>query len=133
MRHRRCSLVCSLNLRLLASADLDSHILLTNGTKAFVSCRFAGETSIASGNAVFVHRNMDLDASDLLSAVDTTIRAARCRATGSTVDHHRAGFTSIPTRTPPGAAPPVQHPAPEAEPGPASEQSMERGEGNVAE
>jgi hypothetical protein len=39
------------------------------------------------GKAVFVHGGMDLDALDLLSAVDASVETARRRAAGSAVDN----------------------------------------------
>src|SRR5208282_5559539 len=65
-------------------------------------------------DAVFVDGNMDFDAPDLLATVDPALKAARRRATGSTVDDHGARFRTIPARAPPGAAQPVEQPAPEA-------------------
>src|SRR5580698_7443215 len=52
-------------------------------------------------DAVFVDGDVDFDASDLLSAVDTTVKAARCRAAGSTVDDHGGRFRSVSTRSAP--------------------------------
>src|SRR3954447_7853185 len=75
-------------------------------------------------DAVFVDRNMDLDAADLLAAVDAALKAAWRRTTGSTVDHHSARLRSILTGEAPGAAQSVEQAAPEAKPGPASEQSV---------
>ena len=68
---------------------------------------------------------MDFDAADLLSAVDTTIKTARRRAAGSTIDDHGARLRRVPTGAPPVAAQPVQQPTPEAEPSPAREQAIE--------
>ena len=83
-------------------------------------------------DAVFVDGNVDFDAADLLAAVDAALKAARRRAAGSTIDDDSAGFRSIPAGPPPCAAQPVQQTAPEAEPGPAGEQSIECIEGNIA-
>src|SRR4051812_18417779 len=84
-------------------------------------------------DAVFVDRNMDLDAPDLLAAIDAAVKTARRRAIGSTVDHHGARLRRIAAGTPPGAAKPVEPPPPEAEPGPAGEQPVERAEGDLAQ
>jgi hypothetical protein len=73
------------------------------------------------GDAVFVDGNLDPDSADLLPAVDAVRKAAWCRATGSAVDDHSTRFRGVTARVPPGAAQPVEQPAPEAEPGPASE------------
>jgi hypothetical protein len=70
---------------------------------------------------------------DLLSAVDTAVKAAWRRATGSTIDDHGARFGSIPAGAPPGAAKPVEQATPKAEPGPAGEQSVKRSKGDVAQ
>src|SRR3954449_2528793 len=51
----------------------------------------------------------------------------------ATVDDHRARLRSISAGTPPGAAQPLKQSAPEAKPGPASEQSIERAEGDITE
>src|SRR5208337_317199 len=72
-------------------------------------------------DAVFVDGDMDFDAPDLLAAVDATVKAARRRATGSTVDDHGAWFGRISAGAPPVAAQPVEQPTPEAESGPACE------------
>src|SRR5208282_4915538 len=74
-----------------------------------------------------------LDAPDLLPTVDAALKTARRRATGSTIDDHGARFRRIPARAPPAAAQPVEQPTPQAEPGPASEPSVKRAEGDVAE
>src|SRR4051812_17460406 len=76
---------------------------------------------------------MDLDAADLLAAVDAALKAAWRRTTGSTVDHHSARLRSILTGEAPGAAQSVEQAAPEAKPGPAREQSVKRAEGDVAQ
>src|SRR5271157_2833953 len=84
-------------------------------------------------DTVFVHGDIDFDAPVLLSAVDTAIKAARRRATGSAIDDHGAWFRSIPAGAPPAAAQPVEQPAPEAEPGPACEQPVKRAERDVTQ
>jgi hypothetical protein len=83
--------------------------------------------------AVFVHGDMDLDALDLLSAVDASVETARRRAAGSAVDNHGARFRSIPTSAPPVAVQPTEPPPPEAEPGPAGEQPIKRAEWDAAQ
>jgi hypothetical protein len=83
--------------------------------------------------AAFVHGDMDLDALDLLSAVDASVETARRRAAGSAVDNHGARFRSIPTSAPPVAVQPAEQPPPEAEPGPAGEQSIKRAAGDAAQ
>src|ERR1700733_15407792 len=83
--------------------------------------------------AVFVHGDMDLDALDLLSAVNASVETARRRAAGSAVDNHGARFRSIPTSAPPVAVQPAEQPPPEAEPGPAGEQPVEGAEGDGAQ
>jgi hypothetical protein len=47
-----------------------------------VSCRFAGETSIANGMPYLSTATLDFGAADLLSAVDTAVKTTRRRATG---------------------------------------------------
>src|SRR5208283_2215619 len=84
-------------------------------------------------DAVFLNGHLDLDAADLLAAIDAALKTARRRATGATVDDHGARFRGIPAGAPPAAAQPIEQPAPEAEPGPTGEQSVERVEGDIAE
>ena len=84
-------------------------------------------------NAIFLNGDLNLDAADLLAAIDATRKAARRRATESTIDDHRARFRSIPAGAPPGAAEPVEQPALQAEPGPAREQPIQCAEGDVAQ
>src|SRR5690348_4163349 len=76
---------------------------------------------------------MDLDAADLLAAVDAALTAARCRATGATVDDHRTRLRRVATSQAPGAAQSVEQAAPEAKPGPACEQPIQRAEGDLAQ
>src|SRR3954447_17058707 len=82
-------------------------------------------------DAVLVDRNMDLDAADLLAAIDAALEAARRRATGSTVDHHSTRLRRIAAGQAPGAAQPLEQAAPEAKSGPTREQSVQRAEGDV--
>src|SRR3954447_5680726 len=84
-------------------------------------------------DAVFLHGELDLDATDLLAAVDATLKAARRRATGSTVDHHRTRLRRIAAGEAPAAAQSVEQAAPEAKPGPAHEQPVQRAEGDLAQ
>src|SRR3954464_2683713 len=84
-------------------------------------------------DAVFLHGELDLDATDLLAAVDATLKAARRRATGSTVDHHRTRLRRIAAGQAPAAAQSVEQAAPEAELGPAREQPVQRAEGDLAQ
>src|SRR5690242_18615923 len=84
-------------------------------------------------DAVFVNRNMDFDAADLLAAIDTTLKAARCRATGSAVDHHSTRLWRVAASQAPAAAQPLKQAAPQAEPSPAREQAVQRAEGDVAQ
>src|SRR4051812_36649702 len=84
-------------------------------------------------DAVFLNGQLDLDAADLLAAIGAALKAARRRATGATVDDHRARFWSIPAGAPPSAAQPIEQPTPQAEPGPTGEQSVERAEGDIAQ
>src|SRR3954452_23282361 len=55
-------------------------------------------------DAVLVDRNMDLDAADLLAAIDAALKATRRRATGATVDHHSTRLRRIATSKVPTAA-----------------------------
>src|SRR3954451_12269327 len=77
-------------------------------------------------DAVFLHGELDFDATDLLAAINAARKAAWRRAAGATVDNHHARFRAITAGTPPGVAQPLEQPTPEPEPGPASEQSVER-------
>src|SRR3954466_13175466 len=84
-------------------------------------------------DAVFLHGELDLNATDLLAAVDATLKAARGRAKGATVDHHRTRLRRIAAGQAPAAAQSVEQAAPEAEPGPAREQPVQRAEGDRAQ
>src|SRR5690349_811099 len=45
--------------------------------------------------AVFIHSEMDLDALDLLAAIEAAPEASRRRMTGPAVDDDRVGFRSV--------------------------------------
>src|SRR5687768_14621413 len=76
--------------------------------------------------AVLVHREMDLDALDLLAAVKAAAEASRCRTTGAAVDDDGAGVGNIAASLPPSLDQAVEQPAPQPEPGPASKQRVQR-------
>src|SRR4051812_47249249 len=80
--------------------------------------------------AVLVHSEMDFDALDLLAAVKAAPEASRCRTTGAAVDDDGAGFGSIAASLPPSLDQAVEQPAPQAKPGPASKQRVQRAERN---
>src|SRR4051794_14410558 len=84
-------------------------------------------------DAVFVDRHLDLDAADLLAAVNAARKTARRRAAGAAVDACGARLRTIPAGEALVAAQPVKQSAPEAKAGPPSEQSEERVEGDVAQ
>src|ERR1700720_4690619 len=84
-------------------------------------------------DAVFLNGHLDLDAADLFAAIDAARKATRRRAAGATVNDHGARLRSITAGAPPGAAQPIEQPTPEAEPGPAGKQSVERVKGDIAE
>src|SRR3954464_4549036 len=67
-------------------------------------------------NAIFLNGHLDLNAADLLAAIDAARKAVRRRAAGSTVDDHGARLRSIPAGQAPAAAQPVEQAAPEARP-----------------
>src|SRR3954454_23408583 len=83
--------------------------------------------------AVLVDREMDLDALDLLAAIEATAEASRCRTTRPAVDDDGAGFGSIAASLPPRLDQAVEQPAPQAKPGPSSKQRVQRAERNVAQ
>src|SRR3954452_15780666 len=83
--------------------------------------------------AVLIHGEMDLDALDLLAAIEAAPEASRRRLTGPAVEDDGAGYRFVAASLPPSAAQPVEQPAPWTEPGPAAEQGVERAERNVAE
>src|SRR3954467_295084 len=80
--------------------------------------------------AVLVHSEMDFDALDLLAAVKAAPEASRCRTTGAAVDDDGAGFGGIAASLPPSLDQAVEQPAPQAKPGPASKQRVQRAERN---
>src|SRR5215213_1589435 len=84
-------------------------------------------------DAVLLNGHLDLDAADLLATVNAARKTAWRRAAGAAVDDHGARFRGITAGAPPTAAQPIEQPTPEAEPGPAGEQSIERVERNIAE
>jgi hypothetical protein len=83
--------------------------------------------------AVLVHRDMDLDALDFLAAIEAAREAGRRRMTGAAVDDYSAGYKFVATGLPPCQNQAVEQPAPQAKPGPAGEQRVERAKRNVAE
>src|SRR3954447_1642717 len=80
--------------------------------------------------AVLVDREMDLDALDLLAAVEAAPEAARRGPTGPAVDDDGAGVGRIAASLPPSQDQAVEQPAPQPEPGPASKQRVQRAERN---
>src|SRR4051812_28339388 len=80
--------------------------------------------------AVLVHREMDLDALDLLAAIEAAPEATRRRLTGAAVDDDGAGIGGVAASLPPSLDQAVEQPAPQAEPRPAGEQRVERAERN---
>src|SRR3982751_2183111 len=76
--------------------------------------------------AVLVHSEMDLDALDLLAAIEAAPEASRRRMTGAAVDDDGAGIGSIAASLPPGQDQAVEQPAPQAKPGPSGEQGVIR-------
>src|ERR1700739_3580721 len=84
-------------------------------------------------DAIFLNGDLDLDAVDLLAAIDAACKATRRRATGATVDDHGARFGATPAAARRGGPQPTEHPPQEADPGPTGEQSVERAEGDIAE
>src|SRR3954466_1319644 len=81
--------------------------------------------------AVLIHGEMDLDALDLLAAIEAAAEASRCRTTGAAVEDNGAGFRSIAAGLPPSQDQAVEQPAPQPEPGPPGEQRVQRAERNV--
>src|SRR5918994_1635451 len=63
-------------------------------------------------DTVLFDRDLDLDAADLLAAVDAAREAARCRAAGAAVDHHSARVRRVAASQSPRSAQPVEQPAP---------------------
>src|SRR4051794_15074526 len=83
--------------------------------------------------AVLVHGEMDLDALDLLAAIEAAAEASRCRLTGAAVDDDGAGFGRIAASLPPRLDQAVEQPAPQPEPGTPGEQRVQRAERDVAQ
>src|SRR3954452_23666968 len=100
---------------------------------AFVSWRFAGATSIASGMPYFSTAIWILTPRTFLPPSMPRSKTARCRAAGSTVDDHGTWFRRIATGQAPAAAQSVEQAAPQAEPGPAREQPVQRAKGDLAQ
>src|SRR3954453_11636583 len=71
---------------------------------------------------VLVDREMDLDALDLLAAIEGAAAATRRRLTRAAVEDDGAGFRSAAASLPPRLDQAVEQAAPQPEPGPASEQ-----------
>src|SRR3954451_7945287 len=84
-------------------------------------------------DAVLLDAHLDLDATDLLATVNAARKTARRRAAGAAVDDHGARVRGIPAGQAPTAAQPIEQPTPEAEPGPAGEQPVQRAEGDAAQ
>src|SRR4051794_12237268 len=76
---------------------------------------------------------MDFDALDLFAAVEAAREAGRRRLTGAAVDDDGAGYRFVAASLPPSQDQAVEQPAPQAKPGPASEQRVQRAERNVAQ
>ena len=60
-----------------------------------------------------VHAEMDLDAVDLLAAIEAAPEAARRRPAGAAVDDDSTRLRGITAGQPPGAAQPVEQPTPQ--------------------
>jgi hypothetical protein len=76
---------------------------------------------------------MDFDALDLFATIEAAREASRRRLTGAAVDDDGAGVGSVAASLPPSQDQAVEQAAPQAEPGPASEQRVQRAKRNVAE
>jgi hypothetical protein len=76
---------------------------------------------------------VDLDAADLLAAIEAPRKAARRRLAGSAVDDDSAWLGGVTAGQPPGAAKSIKQPAPQPKPGPAGKQGEQRTERDVAE
>src|SRR3954467_11124952 len=72
--------------------------------------------------AVLINREMDLDALDLLAAVETAAEASRRRLTGAAVEDDGAGFRGVAPNLPPRQDQAVEQAAPQTKPGPAGKQ-----------
>src|SRR4051812_23840240 len=83
--------------------------------------------------AVLVHREMDFDALDLFATVEAAREAGRRRLTGAAVDDDGAGYRFVAASLPPSQDQAVEQASPQAEPGPAGEQRVQRAERDVAE
>lgn len=70
--------------------------------------------------AVFIDGEMDLDALDLLAAVETAREATRRRMTGPAIDDDGAGYGFVAGNLPSGKDQAVEQAAPQAKPGPAN-------------
>src|SRR3954469_18243188 len=82
---------------------------------------------------ILVHGEVDLDALDLLAAVEAAPEATRRGPTGAAVEDDGAGFGNIAASLSPSLDQAVEQPAPQAKPGPASKQRVQRAERNVAQ
>src|SRR3954463_7624572 len=82
---------------------------------------------------ILVHGEVDLDALDLLAAVEAAPEATRRGTTGAAVEDDGAGFRSVAASLSPSLDQAVEQPAPQAKPGPASKQRVQRAERNVAQ
>jgi hypothetical protein len=71
------------------------------------------------GDAILFDAEVDLDATDLLAAIEALREAARRRLAGSAVDHDSTWLGVVTAGQPPGAAKPVKQPTPQPKPGPA--------------
>src|SRR4051812_30016655 len=82
---------------------------------------------------ILIDREMDFDALDFLAAIEAAREASRRRMTGAAVNDDGAGFGSIAASLSPSLDQAVEQPAPQAKPGPASKQRVQRAERNVAQ
>src|SRR5687768_5562680 len=72
--------------------------------------------------AVFIDGEVDLNALDLLAAVEAAREATRRRMTGPAIDDDGAGYGFVAANLPPGKDQAVEQQAPQPEPGPARKQ-----------
>jgi hypothetical protein len=77
--------------------------------------------------AVFIDCEMDLDALDLLTAIEAAAEAARRWVTGTAINDDGAGIGSVATSLPPSLDQAVEQPAPQPEPGANSVYSVPNG------
>ncbi len=84
-------------------------------------------------DAVLVDAQVNLDAVDLLAAIEAAAEAARGRPAGSAVDDDSTRLGGITAGQPPSPAQPVEQAAPQTKPGPAGKQGEQRVERDVAE